>query len=243
MKFKIASFLLILLIYGCAGPKTSIKQKRNTINMDQININELLKIESGEKPLSKNQRFSSQGSEYSLTEISGEKMTRIEVIKKNDEIDHVLKIITSGDTIIRSEYYPNGFLKEKYSTLTTPIDQRKEKSISFHNIRFDRSYQFDSLGNLLKQINYDEEYLFSLNNLIKYLGQKFPNKEASITQTNYSKTDHLVGMKKPIITNYPYWEVTIVIPTVNNMYKWDIYTIDGKTGDLVMENHTRFKHH
>ncbi|WP_199117321.1 hypothetical protein [Pedobacter sp. ASV28] len=125
------------------------------------------------------------------------------------------------------EYFEDGSPERKY------IEKRIEDD-TFKNIkiRIGKYIIWDKTGRVIEEFDYDKEFEFPIDDVIKFLKNNPNNGEASISQTFGEK-------KSENNLKYPFWLVNTGYPDkVNSFLYW---TLDGKNGDIVQTQTGTFK--
>jgi hypothetical protein len=203
MKTKIIILALLLNLTSC---KSQVKEKNNSTNktnttMEYFNINKYKDWEIDTK-------FSASNNDKYL------------------KLDNKrVKILDFGDTFQEEQSNnKNPYLYFKtYFSITKSV---KATGQNFYDLEFGIWKEYDNKGNLIKETDYDEDYKFSIDDLIKKMRIEY-----NYDLMNVDKTYNLNRFVDKNNTRLPLYEVYYKDETNNQMLH--SYIINGTTGEVL----------
>ncbi|MCV9926915.1 hypothetical protein OIU83_04600 [Flavobacterium sp. LS1R49] len=136
-----------------------------------------------------------------------------------------VKILYFNDTFQEEKnLYGNPILDVKSYYVKT--NSLKLKGQTFYNLEFGIWKEYDEKGNLIKETNYDKEYKFSIDDLVKKMKEKY-----NYDLMNMEKTYNLnryIDLEK---TKLPLYEV--YYRDDKNTQVLHSYVINGNTGEIL----------
>lgn len=246
IKIKYILFAVILLT-SCS--KSLIYQyTKNEIVMEKINIKQL-EDWSNKKNIDKlknNQEISyeatGEGGFY-LIEQENDIVTRISVSKKDNSIIGISKQVDDRKNLTQENinYYLNGMIKrrlKRYKPKKINNDILGEISIDYLN---DRVQSFDENGKLIYEVDFNEIFLYPLEDLLNNLETKGFNSDIHININRIYIDDFFTVIPlfainlDDIEKKHPYWGVSYIVPDTSG-FKLNINLLfDGITGNFVKE--------
>jgi hypothetical protein len=229
--------LVLFVLAGCSSSR-----------LEKIDISQLEKIESGTVKLAANQKIVPMNTADSIKIFvietrSGDSLSTIEIEKKYGQIISIEKIVIRGDTTELCSYHRNGWLKQKKTFLVTPWSNDPPSKFSFDHVRIGIEYTGSTRGKLLSRINYPKVFAYSLDSILAYCKDNFPDSRSIGIQTYYYKDANDIDTvtAKIMKTSYPYWSLwvqkkcdsTITHPMTICV---NTYLIDGKTGKILHQS-------
>lgn len=172
---------------------------------------------------------------YSLQIGNTNRLDRFDIVRKDGKVYNLhLVSVKKGNLSLTTSYdfYPNGLQEAHYSQLsiTAPITNFRTLTVEAA-----KAANFDKSGNLIFSLDYDKEFSWSINKLLKLYEKKIKEPIWHISRRYYRTADDLKGIQK-ITRNYsyklsyPYYEVVSVQNAINNQLR----IFDGKTGELIL---------
>lgn len=130
------------------------------------------------------------------------------------------------------------FVKDSYFIITKGYFKNgkiKGKGLVFNNKTFQKGiwYEFDESGQLIKEIDYDEPYKFTFENIIEFCkNEKIPLQKGPILQS----TGYHTAIRRDFNTESSWWQIEwLKKPNVI-----EIITLDGKTGKVLKRQETEY---
>ncbi len=235
----------IVLFTGCS--KTLIHQQtQNDIPIEKININ-ILKDWSNKKNLDKlkdNQeiRYEASGEGgFSLIEQENDIVTRIGVSKRDNTIIDISKQVDDRKnlTLENTNYHLNGMLKQRikrYKPKKINNAILGEISIDYF---IDQVHSFDKNGKLIDIIDFNEIFLYPIEDLLEELETKDFNSEIQIKRIYiddlFPRTGLFAIKPDDIEKKHPYWGVSYIISDTLGFKLNTNLLFDGVTGKFVKE--------
>ena len=99
---------------------------------------------------------------------------------------------------------------------------------TFYSMEIGKWNYYDKLGKSIKELDMDESFPFSIENLIKKLKTEY-----NIDLLDVSKK---IIVSRGEVNNQSYYEILIpIIPAIQGEYEFKKYNIDGKTGETLLD--------
>lgn len=200
-RFFLSTVLLLAFIGSCAG-----QQNKNATNNKQHTM---------EKFDSAKYKDWEIDTAYSSSEND-------KYFKKGDERVRVIiinKVIQVERTNINTPY-------KEIKAFSSATKKLEGKGISFYDFPIGKSFSYDSIGNLIKEINWDEHYKFSLKELIDKVKREY------FIDLEDKKLGNTVGrFVYEKLNSHPFYEVNLQSKEHN--LKMDYILIDGIGGEVL----------
>lgn len=226
--YFISYVIMVLSLIQCAPAITKqyINKKNNQV-MEKIDINALLKARKIEtsniKIVVENKRYLPDGRVSNLDYYEEDHRTGKTTIISWIPTLIIKKVYTIDSPIVHIyNFYPDGSLRsqyEKYIGYVTKGRDIGQFNFSFgYDVVIGKLYLYDQNGNIEKVTDYDENYPYSIEQVLRLIKEKYTENIEELQ----------IRQKQNYHTKVYYWEV---IYSDSENHSQQLY-IDGRTGEV-----------